>query len=65
MPHYEVRVTAPVTQLLIETVPEMLAITVGDGAMLVGELRDRSDLQSVLSRLDDLGVEVVEYRKVG
>ncbi|KQR45178.1 hypothetical protein ASF87_12995 [Microbacterium sp. Leaf161] len=63
MPHYEIRVAAPATEILVATVPEMLVISVSDGSLLVGELRDQSDLQSLLNRVSDLGIEVVEYRK--
>lgn len=63
MPRYEIRIAASPSEMLAAAVPEMRMIPLGEGTMLSGELRDHSDLQSVLARLSDMGVEIEEYRK--
>lgn len=63
MPRYEIRIAAPASEILAAAVPELRVIPLAVGTMLAGELRDGSDLQSVLARLADMGIEVDEYRK--
>ncbi|MFC4139237.1 MULTISPECIES: hypothetical protein [unclassified Microbacterium] len=63
MTSYEIRVPCAHSDVIVAAVPEMTVIPTGTSIMLLGELRDHAELQSILARLADLGLEVDEFRK--
>jgi hypothetical protein len=64
VPRYEIRFASEASDALAAAVPEMRIVSTGSGTLLIGELRAHSELQSVLARLDDLGIEIDEYRRL-
>lgn len=64
MARYEIRLPYALSPNLAETFPELTAIQVSPSStMLVGELRDQADLQGVLARIADLGLDITEVRR--
>jgi hypothetical protein len=61
---YEIRLPYALSENLAEAFPELTAIQVAPAStMLVGELRDQSDLQGVLARIADMGLDITEVRR--
>lgn len=64
MARYEIRLPYALSDNLAETFPELTAIQVAPAStMLIGELRDQADLQGVLARIADLGLDITEVRR--
>ena len=59
MARYEIRLPYALSENLADAFPELTAIQVAPAStMLVGELRDQSDLQGVLARIADMGLDI-------
>jgi hypothetical protein len=62
-PRYEIRVRGLLSDRLLIAFPELAAVRDAGDTLLVGRLPDRSALHGVLSRIESLGLELVEVRR--
>jgi hypothetical protein len=61
---YEIRLPYAFSPALEEAFPEMAAVQITpDETLLIGELRDQAELQSLIVRLGDLGLDIAEVRQ--
>lgn len=64
MTRYEIRLPYAISPLLRDAFPEMEAVQIAsDLTLLIGDLRDQSELHSVIARLGDLGLDITEVRQ--
>ena len=61
---YEIRVAGAVGPSVIEQFPRLEAIPDPPDTVLVGPLRDQSELHAVLALVDSLGLELVQVRRL-
>jgi len=64
-PQYEVRIRGLLSERLLEAFPELHARARGGVTVLVGLLPDQAALHGVLSRIESLGLELLEVRRRG
>lgn len=61
---YEIRLPYSRSDTLAAAFPEMEAVAMGlDTTVLVGVLRDQSELHSLLARIAEMGLDVTEIRQ--
>ncbi|MCS5736337.1 hypothetical protein [Herbiconiux daphne] len=64
MKRYEIRLPYALSDTLAAAFPEMDAVPLGPKTtILVGELRDQSELHGMIARLSELGLEITEVRQ--
>ncbi|SOC86899.1 hypothetical protein SAMN05660766_0563 [Curtobacterium sp. 314Chir4.1] len=64
MHRYEVRLPYALSDTLAAAFPEYELVQVAPAqTLLVGELRDQTDLHALLARIADLGLEIAEFRQ--
>jgi hypothetical protein len=62
---YEIRLPYALSPILQDAFPEMEAVQIApDETLLNGELRDQSELHSLIARLGDLGLDIAEVRQI-
>jgi hypothetical protein len=61
---YEIRVRGEESSRLAERFPRLKGISDPPDTVLVGPLRDQSELHALLSQVDSLQLELVELRRV-
>jgi hypothetical protein len=61
---YEVRVRGVLGETLLSAFPDLRADTRGDETVLTGSLTDQAALHGVLARIEALGLELVEVRRM-
>lgn len=61
---YEIRVRGKQGPRLREHFPRLRGVSESPDTVLVGPLRDQSELHSLLSQVDSLGLELLELRRV-
>lgn len=61
---YEIRILGSVSSRLAEQFPRLEQIPNPPETILVGPLRDQSELHALLALVDSLGLELVEARRV-
>ena len=61
---YEVRIGGLLSERMLSAFPELHARGLGSVTVLVGDLRDQAALHGVLSRIESLGLELIEVRRV-
>jgi hypothetical protein len=64
MPQYVIRVAGLLSDDLLSAFPRLAAESQPASTVLHGELPDQAALTSVLDRLDELGVEIVDLTQV-
>jgi len=60
---YEIYVGGLLSELLLSAFPELLAREDGRVTVMVGDLPDQAALHGVLSRIEALGLELLEVRR--
>ena len=60
---YEIQVGGILSQRVLAAFPDLRARTASGGTVLVGDLPDQAALHGVLSRIESLGLELVEVRR--
>ena len=60
---YEIYVSGRLSERLLEAFPELHARCVGGVNVLAGHLPDQAALHGVLSRIESLGLELLEVRR--
>jgi len=61
---YEIRLPYAVSPALQDAFPEMTAVQIApDETLLIGELRDQSELHGLIARIGDLGLDIAEVRQ--
>ena len=63
-PQYEIRVRGRLSDRLLGAFPEVDARFDGNGTVLAGALPDQSALHGVLARIEALGLELIEVRRI-
>ncbi|RZU66702.1 hypothetical protein EV379_3068 [Microterricola gilva] len=64
MKRYEIRVPYALSETLAAAFPEMDAVQIGPSTtMLIGVLRDQSELHGLLARIAELGLDITEVRQ--
>ncbi|WP_411700829.1 hypothetical protein [Conyzicola sp.] len=64
MTTYEIRLPYAASQTLQDAFPEMKAVQIAtDITLLIGDLRDQSELHGLIARLGDMGLEITEVRQ--
>ena len=61
---YEIRISGHLSRPVLLAFPALHAETHGGDTFLRGELPDRSALYGVLARIEDLGLELLELRRL-
>lgn len=64
MNQYEIRLPYELSESLIAVFPEMEGFRIGNSTVLVGVLQDQTELHGILARIAELGLEIIEVRKV-
>lgn len=64
-PQYEIHIGGLLSERLLTAFPELHARALGRVTVLVGDLSDRAALHGVLSRIESLGLELLEVRRGG
>jgi hypothetical protein len=66
MARYQFIVSGTPSDLVANAFPELVVAPVSDlgGMSLHGELRDQAEVRSVVARLDDLGLTLLEMRRI-
>jgi hypothetical protein len=63
---YEIRLPYALTDRLAAAFPEMEAVQIAPATtILVGTLRDQTQLHGLLARIADMGLEIIEVRQDG
>ena len=62
---YEIRVGGLLSERVLTAFPELDARALGHVTVLVGDLPDQAALHGVLSRIESLGLELLELRRGG
>jgi hypothetical protein len=62
---YEIHVGGHLGERLLGAFPELHARRLGSGTVLAGDLPDQAALHGVLSRIESLGLELLEVRRDG
>jgi hypothetical protein len=62
---YEIHISGLLSDRLLNAFPELHARTLGPVTVLVGDLPDQAALHGVLSRIESLGLELLEVRRGG
>lgn len=58
---YEIRVPHAASDLLRQAFPELAIVPIAENAtLLIGLVRDQSELHGILARISDLGLDIVE-----
>lgn len=66
MKRYEIRLPYPLSDRLAAAFPEMEAVQIAPSTtILVGTLRDQTQLHGLLARIADMGLEILEVRQDG
>ena len=66
MKRYEIRLPYALTDRLAAAFPEMEAMQIAPATtILVGTLRDQTQLHGLLARIADMGLEIIEVRQDG
>lgn len=60
---YEIHISGLIGDRLLTAFPELHAQTLESVTMLVGDLPDQAALHGVLSRIESLGLELLEVRR--
>ena len=64
MTRYEIRLPYAASPTLQDAFPELQAVQIApDVTLLIGELRDQSELHGIIARLGDLGLDIAEVRQ--
>jgi hypothetical protein len=61
---YEIRVTGHLGQTILGAFPELHGESCGPDTVLSGPLRDRSAVYGIVARLESLGLDLVDLRRV-
>lgn len=61
--HYEIHISGLLGERLLTAFPELHAQTLESVTVLVGDLPDQAALHGVLSRIESLGLELLEVRR--
>ena len=64
MRRYEIWVSGRLGETMRSAFPEMLAQRRGEDTVLTGELADQAALYGVLAEIEDLGLELLEVRRL-
>ena len=62
---YEIHIGGLLSERLLTAFPELHARVLGRVTVLVGDLSDHAALHGVLSRIESLGLELLELRRNG
>jgi hypothetical protein len=62
--HYEIRVRSHLGETMRRAFPDLRAETRGGDTILRGALLDQSALHGVLARIEALGLELLEVRRI-
>jgi hypothetical protein len=62
---YEIHIGGLLSERLLAAFPELHARALGRVTVLVGDLSDQAALHGVLSRIESLGLELLEVRRNG
>jgi hypothetical protein len=62
---YEIRVKGRVSDSLCGALEDFTAAVAPTETVMRGELRDQSELHGVLERIQSLGLELIEVRRLG
>ncbi|QDZ14268.1 hypothetical protein [Humibacter ginsenosidimutans] len=66
MKRYEIRLPYALSDRLAAAFPEMEAVQIAPATtILVGTLRDQTQLHGLLARIADMGLEILEVRQEG
>ncbi|MGN6198145.1 hypothetical protein [Humibacter sp.] len=66
MKRYEIRLPYAFSERLAAAFPEMDAVQIAPSmTILVGNLRDQTQLHGLLARIADMGLEILEVRQDG
>jgi hypothetical protein len=60
---YEIHIGGLLSERLLTAFPELQARTLGSVTVLVGDLPDQAAIHGVLSRIESLGLELLEVRR--
>jgi hypothetical protein len=61
---YEIRLPYALSDNLVQAFPEMEAVRLTTkSTMLIGMLRDQTELHGLLARIADMGLEITEVRQ--
>ena len=63
-PHYEIRVRGHLGEMMRSAFPALRAQPSGRDTILTGALPDRAALYGVLAEIEDLGLELLEVRRL-
>jgi hypothetical protein len=63
-PHYEIRVRGHLGEMMRSAFPALRAQPCGEDTVLTGALPDRAALYGVLAEIEDLGLELLEVRRL-
>jgi hypothetical protein len=63
-PRYEIRVRGLMSDTLVSAFPEMEARSRNGVTVLVGDLSDQAALYGLLARIEALGIELIEVRRL-
>ena len=64
MRRYEIRLPYALSDTLAAAFPEMEAVQIAPSmTMLIGILRDQAELHTLLGRIADMGLDIVEVRQ--
>ena len=58
--HYQVRVRGRLSETILVAFPDLRVLMLGPETVLAGELPDQAALFSVLNRIEELGLELLE-----
>ena len=62
---YEIRVSGRLSDTVTDAFEDFTASVKPAETVMRGEVRDQSELQGVLARLQSLGLELIEVRQLG
>lgn len=64
MKRYEIRLPYALSDRLAAAFPEMEAVQIAPATtILIGTLRDQTELHGLLARIADMGLEILEIRQ--
>ncbi|WP_243064206.1 hypothetical protein [Humibacter sp. RRB41] len=64
MKRYEIRLPYALSDRLAAAFPEMEAVQIAPATtILIGTLRDQTELHGLLARMADMGLEILEVRQ--
>jgi len=61
---YEIHLRGLLSEALLEAFPELQARRLGHDTVLVGSLPDQAALHGVIGRIEALGLELLEVRRI-